>query len=51
MTSYSGKLQSLNFCCLLSRSTVGPDQEQEAEPEERQALCPGRVRQDAGATW
>jgi hypothetical protein len=42
-TSYSGKPQILNYCCLLSRSTVVVDQEQEAEPRERQALHPGRV--------
>ena len=33
------------------RPSVGPYQEQEAEPEERQALHPRRVRQDARATW
>ena len=36
---------------MISRSSVGSDQEQEVEPEERQALRPRRVRQDAGTTW
>jgi len=34
---------------LFDRSSLGFDQEQEVEPEEREALCSGRVRQDAGA--